>query len=167
MIREADTDDLQTLVDLNLQIQRLHVEAEPHRFVEPSRGTVATWWSERLDDEAWRCLVADLEGRCAGYVLFEVVDRPASAFAPSLLALYVHQIGVDAPARRQGVGRALLEAVEGEAVAIGAEQVALDTWSFNDQAQTFFARCGYEVYNVRLRRSVDPANEPGPQHPAT
>jgi RimJ/RimL family protein N-acetyltransferase len=37
---------------------------------------------------------------------------------------------------------------------LGVQQVALDTWSFNTAAQAFFAWCGYEIYNVRLRRRL-------------
>jgi hypothetical protein len=37
---------------------------------------------------------------------------------------------------------------------LGVAQVVLDTWSFNTAAQVFFAGCGYEHYNVRLRRRL-------------
>jgi hypothetical protein len=37
VIREADRDDLAALVDHNLHVQRLHVEAEGEPFVEPTR----------------------------------------------------------------------------------------------------------------------------------
>jgi hypothetical protein len=41
LIREAGTSDLDALVELNLQVQRLHVEEESEQFVEPSREAVA------------------------------------------------------------------------------------------------------------------------------
>ena len=160
MIREAGTDDLEALVDLNLHVQRLHVDEEGERFVEPPREAVAAWWSERLADEGWRSLVADIDGHCVAYVLFELIDRPAGTFTAAMRALYIHQIGVDPAVRRRGIGRALLEAVEREATELGAQQVALDTWSFNATAQGFFTGCGYEVYNVRLRRRLQPATRP-------
>jgi GNAT superfamily N-acetyltransferase len=71
-------------------------------------------------------------------------------------APFAHQLGVDPDVRRRGLGRALLEAVEADAVAWGADRVTIDTWSFNATAQAFFASCGYEVFNVRLRRQLDP-----------
>jgi ribosomal protein S18 acetylase RimI-like enzyme len=154
LIREAGTSDLDALVELNLHVQRLHVEEEPERFVEPSRDAVAAWLSERLAEEGWRALVAESDGRCAGYVLFELIDRPAGIFTAAMRALYIHQIGVDPGVRRRGIGRALLEAVEREAAELGVQQVALDTWSFNASAQAFFTGCGYEIFNVRLRRHL-------------
>lgn len=157
MIRVATTNDLAALAQLNLQIQRLHRNAEGKSFREPSQEDVAAWIADRLSDEKWRALVAEVEQRCAGYVLFERVTRPAGTFTTTMQFVYVHQLGVDTDFRRRGVGRDLLGAVENEAVAWGAQQVALDTWSFNEAAQAFFASCGYEVYNVRLRRQVNEA----------
>ncbi len=165
MIREADADDVAALVDLNLDVQRLHVEADGDRFVEPSREAVAAWWSERLADEGWRSLVADVDGRCSAYILFELIDRQPGTFTAAMRAFYIHQIEVDPTVRRRGIGRALLAAVEREAAKIGAQQVAFDTWSFNAAAQAFFTRCGYEVYNVRMRRRLQPATGQAPTPP--
>jgi maltose O-acetyltransferase len=156
VIREARASDLDALVELNLHVQRLHIEAEGEPFAEPTRAGVAAWFADRLEDEGWRTLVADIDGIRAGYVLFERIDRPAGTFTSAMRMLYVHQLGVDPAHRRQGVGRALLGAVEREATAVRAGQVALDTWGFNVAAQAFFASCGYEVYDVRLRRRLHP-----------
>jgi GNAT superfamily N-acetyltransferase len=139
--------------ELNLHVQRLHVEEEPEQFVEPSREAVAAWLSERLMEEGWRAL-AESDGRCAGYVLFELIDRPVGTFTAAMRALYIHQIGGDPGVRRRGIGRALAQAVEREAAELGVAQVALDTWSFNPPPQAFFTGCGYEIYNVRLRRRL-------------
>jgi diamine N-acetyltransferase len=154
LIREATEDDVGALVALSLDVQRLHIDAEPERFVEPSREAVAEWWVGRLREDDWHALVAEVDGRCRGYLLFELIDRPAGIFTAARRAVYVHHIGVDPAVRRHGIGRELLEAVAREASAIGAQEVALDTWSFNATAQAFFASCGYEVCNVRLRRRV-------------
>jgi GNAT superfamily N-acetyltransferase len=122
LIREAGTSDLDALVELNLQVQRLHVDEEPEQFVEPSREAVAAWLSERLGEEGWRALVAEADGRCVGYVLFELIDRPIGTFTAAMRAVYIHQIGVDSGVRRRGIGRALVQAVEREAAALGVQQ---------------------------------------------
>ncbi len=155
-IRTAEAGDLDALVDLNLVVQELHVAAEPDRFSEPDRATVARWFEDVLAADAWTVLVAEVDGEVVGYLLFEQVDRTAGTFTRALRTLYVHQLGVAPAARRQGVGRALLQRVDEAARSLGVTQVALDTWAFNTDAMAFFERCGFEVFNVRLRRSLDP-----------
>lgn len=48
-----------------------------------------------------------------------------------------------------------MSAVEDEARNRGITRLALDHWSFNEEAETFFRGLGFEPYNVRMRRSVD------------
>jgi GNAT superfamily N-acetyltransferase len=158
-VRAATPADLDTIVTLNLQVQQLHVEAEPARFVTPTRAAVRAWYETTLAAPTWHAAVADVDRQVRGYVLFEDVDRQSTPFTAASRLLYVHQLGVDEAARRRGVGRALLEHVDTVARDVGAAQVALDTWSFNAPAQAFFASCGFEPFIVRLRRQVDIPSE--------
>ena len=159
VIREAGPNDVDSLVELTLQVQRLHLANEPERFVMPSRTALAAWWLERLSETDWDALVAEIDGACAGYVLFERIERPATVLTAGQQALYLHHIGVDESVRHRGIGRALLHAVEQAAADHGAQQVALDTWRFNTTAQAFFTACGYEPYNVRMRRQLPPRRD--------
>ena len=161
VIREAGPSDVDALVELTLQVQRLHLANEPERFVMPSRTALAAWWLERLSDPAWCALVAEIDGACAGYVLFELhrIERPATVLTAGQQALYLHHIGVDESVRHRGIGRALLQAVEQAAADHGAQQVALDTWSCNTTAQAFFTACGYEPYRLRMRRRLPPRRD--------
>lgn len=155
-LRPAGEADLDAIVTLNLQVQQLHVDAEPGRFVSPSRAAVLAWFATTLAAPTWHAAVAEVDGEVAGYVLFEDLDRPATPFTSPIRVLYVHQLGVDEASRRRGIGRALLAHVDVVARDLGAAQVALDTWSFNEAAQACFTSCGFEPYNVRLRRPVAP-----------
>jgi GNAT superfamily N-acetyltransferase len=60
--------------------------------------------------EGWRALVAESDGHCAEYVLYELIDRPVGTFTAAMRALYIHKIGDDPRMRRRGIGRALLQA---------------------------------------------------------
>jgi GNAT superfamily N-acetyltransferase len=62
--------------------------------------------------------------------------------------LFVDLLWVDAPFRRQGLGRRLLQAAEATARDRGCMSAYLDTFDF--QARPFYEREGYVVYGTQL-----------------
>ncbi len=62
--------------------------------------------------------------------------------------LNVHDIAVDPAYRGQGVGQALLTAMEGYARASGCCKVTLEVLSGNTQAQRSYERFGFEQYSL-------------------
>ena len=58
--------------------------------------------------------------------------------------LFVNNLWVSEPLRRQGVGRALVATAESEALARGCHSAWLDTFSF--QAPGFYQKLGYEIF---------------------
>ncbi|HIF21642.1 MAG TPA: GNAT family N-acetyltransferase, partial [Gemmatimonadetes bacterium] len=56
-------------------------------------------------------------------------------------------MAVDPLARRRGVGRALFAELEGVAARESIDQIALDTWHFNQGVQRFFAALGFSTHN--------------------
>jgi GNAT superfamily N-acetyltransferase len=61
--------------------------------------------------------------------------------------LFVDLLWVDAPLRRQGLGRRLLQAAEAIARVRGCSSAYLDTFDF--QARPFYEREGYVVYGTQ------------------
>lgn len=64
--------------------------------------------------------------------------------------LYIHQISVEPEFRGQGVGSALIETVQSAGKELGITILALDTWSFNETARSFFGKLELRPYNERL-----------------
>ena len=64
--------------------------------------------------------------------------------------IYIHHVSVRPSFRRQGVGTALLAAVRAAANDAGLTLIALDVWTFNDEARAFFVRNGFAAYSERL-----------------
>lgn len=84
-----------------------------------------------------RVLVAELSGAVAGFTW--VTEK--GAFGRSD---YLKRIAVDESQRGQGIGAALLQAIEGEARA-KARDLFLLVSDFNDGAQRFYRAHGYEL----------------------
>jgi N-acetylglutamate synthase-like GNAT family acetyltransferase len=87
-----------------------------------------------------RVFVAELEGQIAGLAHLHVspaieYDRPAAKLAALV---------VDGRLRRSGVGRALVDAVEAEARALGCVLLFLTTAERRADAHAFYERIGFE-----------------------
>ena len=83
------------------------------------------------------------------------VRARSDAFTAARSALDVHHLAVDEPARRHGIARRLMSAVETEARRQGVDDIRLDYWTFNAAAREFFGAMGYEPYNVRARLALE------------
>jgi len=104
-----------------------------------------------------RVLVARLEGRIAGTVQIDLATPPNQRHRAEVLKLLVHPA-----ARRRGIARALMIAVEPIALAEGRTLLTLDTWT-GKAAEALYASLGYVAAGVipsYARGSLTPGLEP-------
>jgi predicted N-acetyltransferase YhbS len=100
--------------------------------------------------EMERMFVAELDSRVVGMVGLRLLP---CACDPEPYA-ELTELLVDAGARRLGVGRALVRAVEEAARAGGAGQLVLLTAWRNGGAHRFYHALGYQLYTVTMRRDL-------------
>jgi ribosomal protein S18 acetylase RimI-like enzyme len=150
-IRPAVDTDAELLSALNAEVQAVHATALPSRFKPPGPDT--------FPPEAARSLLANpnsllilafSDGAPAGYAYAEIVRRAETPFCYAYDLIYVHHLSVKPEFRRKGVGRALLDAVRSSGDSAGITTLALDVWSFNEDARSFFRNYGLTVFNERL-----------------
>jgi len=91
-----------------------------------------------LAQETDRVFVAELDGAVVGYVHANDYD---ALYAPPMKNIM--GIAVSAACRKQGIGRALLAAVEAWARESGAAGVRLVSGAARTGAHDFYRRCGY------------------------
>ncbi|MFI7066635.1 GNAT family N-acetyltransferase [Kribbella sp. NPDC050124] len=91
--------------------------------------------------------VAEFRGQVAGFVAGE--ERTHWSGQNDV---YVGELVVDAACEREGVGRALVDAVVEHAARADVERVTLETGAANAQARRFYASLGFEEEDVRLTR---------------
>ena len=108
------------------------------------RSSFAYPWSMRfflqeLRVQCSRAMVAEIEGKVAGYILFWLLPD----------AIDVHNIAVHTRFRRCGIGRALMQRVLGQARERGAVRVTLEVRRSNIPAQRLYKSLGFVTTGVR------------------
>lgn len=153
-IRPAVAADVDAVMDLLRELDESHVELEPtllRPFSAPPRPS--EWLLARFSDPQEACLVAELEGKVVGFVWSKSQNAPQiPAFIQEPLQI-VGDLVVQAAARRQGIGRALVERALAWGRARGIQQVQLTVFARNEEATRFYERLGFrELSYVLLRR---------------
>jgi GNAT superfamily N-acetyltransferase len=96
--------------------------------------------------------VACQNGAVLGYVSAFVDDAPVYIVAEQRRHVWVADLIVDAHARNQGIGRALVAAVEEMAISKGIRRVQIGFVAGNAGADAFYARRGYLHVSVETSK---------------
>jgi diamine N-acetyltransferase len=159
-IRNAVDADLDALIKLNAQVQRLHAQVYPADFKSlTDEGEVRDFLRSVMRWTDHTILIAQVDGAVVGYAWIEIQDRPQTPFTWAKKRVFLHHICVDSGHRRLGIGSALITKVEERALAAGIGEFALDMWSLNGTAQEFFKSRGLKSYRLFFRKQV-PGGKP-------
>ena len=158
-IRPAVPADRDALGRYGAALMRQHHASDPLRFLivdHPETG-YGRFLVSQLDDDETFVRVADLDGEVVGYVFGSL--EPVSWKDLRGPCGYVHDVYVDARARKQGAGRALLAAAIDWFRARGRTQVVLMSKAGNATAQRLFASIGFRPTMVEMTLDLDPGVE--------
>ena len=139
MIRDAQLADAQAIAGLLAQLS----------YPAETRGVEGRL--ERLHIVGDRVVVADVDGAVVGLAHLQVApaiehDRPAAKLAALV---------VDETHRGEGIGRALVDAMEGEARTRGCTLLYLTTATRRADAHEFYRRVGLEETGKRFAKTLD------------
>jgi ribosomal protein S18 acetylase RimI-like enzyme len=149
-VRRASPADAELLAGLNRHAQAVHHQRVPEWFPPPGDPDVTGLLRGWLRGEGAVGFVAELDGRAVGYALAGVHHRPATPLTREGAWLDLEQIAVAPDARRRGVARRLCEAVIAHARDLHLDEVQLNVWAFNTDAQALFSSIGFEPSSLRL-----------------
>ena len=149
-LRPATPADLSTVSALAEGLAVLHHEAWPSLFAPASgSGRDDAHWQESITGNGRATLVAELDGRIAGFVALAVDTETHSLFQPVRFA-QVNSVCVATWAQGKGVGRALMQEAETWAMAQRASEVRLVVWAFNEAARRMYEELGYTLRSHTL-----------------
>jgi ribosomal protein S18 acetylase RimI-like enzyme len=155
VIRPAMAADLDDMGRLGATLVSTHHRFDPRRFMAPRPQAdvgYARFLGSQLTEPDTLLLVADCAGRVAGYVYATL--EPTSWVELRDACGYVHDVVVDAPMRRAGVARALMEAACAWMTARGAPRVVLLSAEQNVEAQRLFEQLGFRRTMVEFTREL-------------
>jgi GNAT superfamily N-acetyltransferase len=151
-VRAATADDADAIVEASVRAWEEGFRGIVPAEIDPRRA----WGRERVrtrleegDREAGH-LVAELEGRVMGYIVFGASrDRHAPRRVGEIWALYVHP-----GAWRRGLGRALVGQALRKLERAGFRGATLWTLAESPSARAFYEACGWSPDGARQRREA-------------
>jgi hypothetical protein len=128
-------------------------------FVVPfSIDESRAFWRDRVlpgaRDGSRRVLVTRLDGRIIGTVQIDLATPPNQPHRAEVTKLLVHPT-----ARRRGLARALMLALEDDARSVGRTLLTLDTWT-GGPAEDLYRSLGYAVVGI-IPRFARPSTRDG------
>lgn len=161
----ADVENAETAADVDMLAEILHAvvhDGAGVSFIVPfSLDDARAFWADKVlpgvHARTRRVVVARQGTRIVGTVQLDLAVPPNQQHRAEVMKLLVHP-----SARRRGIARALMVALEAIAQAEGRTLLTLDTWT-GGSAETLYRSLGYIVVGViprYARGSLTPALEP-------
>lgn len=154
-IREATERDYEALSAIIEQVDSIHRDALPERF-KHSNGPPREreYILNALRSPGVDILVAQTESRLVGFVHVVIRNVRESPILVRRRYAVVENLAVREEHRRMGIGLALMERAEDWARAKGATSIELNVYAFNDVAQGFYRKLGYETLSCRMTKPL-------------
>ena len=148
LAREADRPAVEALAQ---QVHALHVAWRPDIYcMEPELYPL-----ERMRDviRLRQLFVARISGTVVGYVLLKRKDYDFPGHVKRKV-MVVDEICVSENWRNQGIGSSMMAEVTVLAKAFGCTDLQLGVYPQNDEAVSFYQKCGFTIRSIDMQRKV-------------
>lgn len=153
-IRKALRTDIDSLIQLNSQIGQYHFENSPNVFSEPGNND-KDFLLSNIDNDMKKFLVAQIGNRVIGFITAYISQNTDVPFLVTTPICHVGTIVVDASKQGSGAGKMLMKAIRDWAISQNASEIRLEVMEFNENAQRFYQKLGYETQSRIMAISLD------------
>lgn len=149
---ECSLEQLKEVADLNIVVQSIHAREFPNIFKSNvDKSKIIEDFSEVISDNSQYLFVAcDESDSVLGYAWAQYYERGESNLVYGAKVLYLNHICVQPNLVGKGIGSALVEHVESLGKSLGIDMLVLEVWCFNDVANEFFLKEGFEGYSNKM-----------------
>ena len=149
-IRFAEERDIPGMIALLQQVGEVHHQIRPDLFRSGAQKYDEKDLAVLLKDAARPILIADMEGRAAGYAFCILQQTRENPVLCDRKVLYIDDICVDEDLRGRGIASALYRRVLEFARELGCDAVTLNVWCGNDSAMKFYEKCGMKPQKIGM-----------------
>ena len=159
IVREAQYQDLDQVVALWMRLMVHHQPLNPrlYQIEDHSQATYRTFVSRQVNSDIGLVLVAEDDGRIAGFLLGSQ-GRRSPVFAVRAVGM-IYDLVVHPSHRRKGLGRALVEHAQSAFLASGIDDIQVNYDPNNSEACSFWRSLGYETLLVEAYWSTRSSNQ--------
>jgi len=163
MIRKATEQDIPRLMELLLQVNRVHHDLRPDLFKPDTTKYDEAQLRQLLADESTPVFVYE-QMSVLGYAFVRLEQTEGDRLLQDRRTLYIDDLCVDIQARGQHIGRHLFDYVHRLAEQQDCQSVTLNVWAGNDAALRFYQKAGMYVRKtcMELNLETSPSGKPAP-----
>ena len=149
-IRFAQNRDIPGMIDLLQQVGEVHHQIRPDLFRSGAQKYSVSDLEALLKDPTRPILIADLDGKVAGYAFCILQVTENNPVLCDRKVLYIDDLCVDETIRGMGIATKLYEKVLEYARSIGCQAVTLNVWCGNDNAMKFYENRGLKPQKIGM-----------------
>ena len=123
-----------------------------HRQLRPQLPDAYAARMQDIFSTGVQMIAAASQQEVHGIAVFRVIENTFEG-----RKLYVDDLVTDEARRSKGVGQALMQWLESEAIETGCGTLALDSGSQRHRAHQFYFRCGLHIASYSFRKTPEPA----------
>lgn len=155
IIEKAKKEQAQEIVKLLKYICGIHKKGRPDVFISDQPKYDEADVCRLIDDENYRIISAEEDGRVVGYMIAELTDGSKHPHMRSVKTLYIDDLCVDEAYAHKGVGTALFEEAKRIGKKLGCVRIDLNVWAFNEGAIKFYEKMGMTVSSMRMEYKLN------------
>ena len=151
MLELATKHDRSEVNRLARQVHEMHVSWRPDLFTMPEELFPEELYAEMVKNR--ELYVAKLDGAVIGFALLKMRVSEGVGKVTRKIML-IDQVCVDEALRNHGIGTQMMEEVRALARAFGCTDLQLGVYPQNDEAVSFYQKCGFMIRSIDMQRKV-------------
>jgi hypothetical protein len=144
-VRLAQSEDITSMVNLSYGKRRAYEKVQPQfwRYKKGAESSQATWFHQLLNRKDHILLVAESEGKIAGFVIGQLITAP-EVYDPGL-TLMIDDFCVATPGDWSSVGVALVSQLKSLGKGKGVVQFVMVSGAHDEPKRQFLKQAGLSV----------------------